>query len=264
KPWLLGIAYIFLGINYVLKGDFGPALEAVAEASAIGEAIQDRSLQSYTAWIVGWVHATRGDWDMGITACQKSLVCSPAPLKTPLAPGGLGNASVGQGNAAQAIPILQQAAEQTQRFRHQPLQAWMTTLLAEAYLVQGDLERARPLALQALDIARAINNAWGVGLAQHTLAHIAHARGALAEVATHLTEALHTFIAMPAQFKVGQVHLDLAVLAHTQGNLAAAATHLYEAHTLFTTLCVPAYVERTAQLATALGIDPLGCPRIAP
>ena len=62
-----------------------------------------------------------------------------------------------------------------------------------------------------------------------------------------------TFTALTAQFEMGRTHLDLAALAQAQGNLAVAATPLHTAHGLFEVLQVPRYVERTAQLARALG-----------
>ena len=53
---------------------------------------------------------------------------------------------------------------------------------------------------------------------------------------------------------MGRTHLDLAALAQAQGNLAVATTHLRTAHGLFETLRVHRYIERTAQLAKALGV----------
>ena len=60
---------------------------------------------------------------------------------------------------------------------------------------------------------------------------------------------------LSAQYELGRTHLDLATLAHTQGNRAAVATSLTTARTLFETLQVPTYVERTAQLARAFEVS---------
>ena len=155
----------------------------------------------------------------------------------------------------QAKPLLEQTAEQAGRFRQRPLQGWAITLLAEAYLSTQDLEQAQALALQGLEISRAIKNAWGLGIAQHTLGRIALARGALAEAETHLTATLQIFTAMQAGFQAGRTRLDLATLAHAQGDQETVVTHLKAAQALFRTLRVPKYVERTAHLARALGVS---------
>jgi len=252
RRWSLGMAYIYLGVNYVLQGDFALALEAVQQARTLGEVLEDVSLQNHATWIVGWVQATCGDWQAGIAACEQALERSPAPLNTLFALCALGHAYLEKEDPEQAILHLTQAIEQTQHFHHQPLQTWMTTLLAEAYLLQGDSLRAQSLARQALDMATTSHNLWGIGLAQHALGRIARARGALLEVATHLTEALHAFTAMPAHLKVAQVQLDLAHLAQAQGDLPAARQHLHAAQTGFTALHVPLYLERTRQLASRL------------
>ena len=59
---------------------------------------------------------------------------------------------------------------------------------------------------------------------------------------------------MSAHFEVGRTHLSLAELAQCQGHREAATLHVTEAHHLFTTLRVPAYVQRTVQYASRCGL----------
>jgi hypothetical protein len=133
--------------------------------------------------------------------------------------------------------------------------SWSTTWLGEAYCLQGQLVRARDLALQGLGTASDIGFGLGIGWAQRALGRIALANGALAGAATALQEALQTFTAMHARAEVARTSLDLAALAHTQGSPEKAATHLHEAYALFWELRVPTYVERTRHLATAFGVS---------
>jgi hypothetical protein len=94
----------------------------------------------------------------------------------------------------------------------------------------------------------------GTAWAQRTLGRIAQASGALVEAEGYLNEALTTFAAMSARFEVGRTHLALAELAQCQSQREAATLHVTEAHHLFTTLGVPAYVQRTVQYATRYGL----------
>jgi class 3 adenylate cyclase/tetratricopeptide (TPR) repeat protein len=255
KRWSLGMAYFLLGVNYILKGEFALALEVAAEVRTIADTIEDLSLQSYVAWMSGWIYAMQGEWEKGIAACQQGLACSPSPLNAIFAQTALGIAYVEKGDPVQAIPLLQRSAAQAGQFRQRPLQGWAITLLAESHLLTQDLEQAQVLALQGLEIARVIKNVWGMGIAQHILGRIALARGALAEAETHLTATLQIFTTMQAGFQAGRVQLDLATLAHAQGHQETVVTHLKAAQALFRTLRVPKYVERTAQLASALGVS---------
>jgi tetratricopeptide repeat protein len=133
--------------------------------------------------------------------------------------------------------------------------SWSITWLGEAYCLQGQRVKARDLALQGLDMARAIGFGLGIGWAQRALGRIALANGALAEAATALQEALQTFTAMHARAEVARTSLDLAALARTQGSPERAATHLHDAYGLFWELRIPIYVERARHLAAAFGVS---------
>jgi tetratricopeptide (TPR) repeat protein len=254
ERWWLGQAYWVVGITYYFMGEFASALEAESRAHAIGEVLGDSRLQSYAAWATGFIETTRGDWEAGIEACQRSLERSPDPLNTAVALGFLGYAYLEKGDTSQAIPRLEQAAQQLGQFRFRQLQSWFTIFLSEAAFVSGDLMKARDPALQGLEIAKKVKFWFGVGWVQRLLGRITQASGVLAEAETHLTAALQSFASLQGRFEVGRTHLALADLAYAQGQMAAATTHLTEAHTLFTALQVPRYVARTLQLASAYGV----------
>ena len=203
ERWWLGQAHWVVGVTYYFMGEFAPALEAESRAHAMGEALGDPRLQTYAAWATGFIEATRGDWEAGIEACQRSLERSPDPLNTAVALGFLGYAYLEKGDASQAIPRLEQAAQQLGQFRFRQLQGWFTIFLSEAALVSGDLGKARDLALQGVQIAREVKFWFGVGFGQRTLGQVTQASGTLAEAETHLTEALQSFASIQARFEVG-------------------------------------------------------------
>jgi tetratricopeptide (TPR) repeat protein len=254
ERWWLGQALWAVGATYYYMGEFDSALEAESRARAIGEAIEDPRLQTYVAWTTGWFEATRGDWEAGIQACQRGLERSPDPLNTAIALGFLGYAYLEKGDTSQAIPRLEQAAQQLGQFRFRQLHGLFTIFLSEARFVRGDLGKARDLALQGLEIAREVKFWFGIGWIERILGRIAQASSASAEAETHLTAALQGFASIQARFELGRTHLTLADLAHDQGQPEATATHLTKAYALFTALQVPRYVERTVQLASAYGV----------
>jgi tetratricopeptide (TPR) repeat protein len=109
-----------------------------------------------------------------------------------LAQGTLGYAYLGQGEASQAIPLLEQSAQQWEYFGLRAMHGWMTAYLAEAYLAAGHLAAAQELALQGLAVTSEVQCLFALGCAQRVLGRIAQASGRLSDATTHLTEALYT------------------------------------------------------------------------
>ena len=110
--WWLGLTYWVVGSLHGLLGDFAAALAATALAQAIGAALDDLHVQSYAASATGWIEAMRGEGSAGIAACQQSLAWALDPVNVALAKGTLGYAYLEQGEASQAIPLLEQSAQQ--------------------------------------------------------------------------------------------------------------------------------------------------------
>jgi tetratricopeptide (TPR) repeat protein len=167
----------------------------------------------------------------------------------------LGYAYLEKGDPAEAIPLLEQAAQRLHQFRSLHHASWSTTWLGEAYYLRGQLVRARDLALQGLAMARDVDFRLGVGWAQRALGRMALANGALTEAKQPLQDALQTFTATQARAEIARTTLDMAALAHAQGLQEKAVTHLHDASTLFRDLRLPRYVQRTRDLATAFGIS---------
>ena len=120
--------------------------------------------------------------------------------------------------------------------------------------VDGQIEKARDFARQALILAQDIQHPWGAALAQRILGRIAHTSGNLPEAESHLQEALATCWSIQAQYELARIHLDLSSLAHTQDNPDITTTHLSTAYAWFKKLQVPKWMERTEQLACEYGV----------
>jgi class 3 adenylate cyclase/tetratricopeptide (TPR) repeat protein len=257
---MLGRALYTLGGSYYFFGDLRRALEVSARVEAIGEAMGDRRLQTQGASFKGWALAACGDWEAGITACQKALACSPDAYETALDRGLLGYAYLEKGEHAAALQVLEQALQEAVQYRSAQVQSWFKAFLSDAYRLNRHFDQARDFAQQGLELARRIAHGWGAALAQRTLGRIAHSRGNLAEARAYLQEAHDTFASIHSRFELARTHLDLATLSHTQGDNEAAAVHLSTAHAWFARLQVPRYVERAEQLARTYGLTLIEVP----
>jgi len=251
----LGLAYWALGLNYFLTGAFPAALAAETQAQTIGERVEDLRLQSIASLTSGLISATMGEWETAIEACQRGFERAPDPFIAAMALNNKGYTYLEQGDLAQAFPLLEQAVQQSTQFRSRQLQGRFLIFLGEAYLLDGQTEKARELVTQGLALSQEIKMGFMVAWARRALGKIAHADGRLAEAESDLGAALQMFTAMSAQFETGRTHLALANLARGGGDRRAAAQHLTAAHQLFSALLVPKHVKLAERLARELGLS---------
>ena len=218
--WWIGQAHWVVGLNHAQLGELGAALEAETRARIMAETGGNRQLQASALWATGIVQAGLGQTEAGIDACERSLAVAPDPLTRAAALSWLGFAFVEHGDAARAIPVLEAAALQHGAFPFPQFQGWFTAFLAEAYRLDGQLERAHATAREALEITRASRSLYGVGLALRALGRIQLAAGTPVEALATLEEALRTFEDMQGRYDAARVWLDLGDAALAAGNRA--------------------------------------------
>jgi tetratricopeptide (TPR) repeat protein len=255
EQYWLGMAYVVQASSYTYLGELEPALQAAEHASTLGEAIEHRTLQSRALSGIARCYSQMKAWEAAITACRGAIASAPDAVCRITALRQLGDIYVYQGDHARAIPVLEEAVRQAEQSGHSLLHSNSMAILSEAYLLSGDIEKARVLAGQALNIGRDARYWIVVALALRALGLVAQAEGDVAEAKRYFTEALQVFATSNALHQVGRVHTRLASLVYAQGQPEAAATHLKEAHALFTRLCLSRDVENTEQLARDLGIE---------
>jgi class 3 adenylate cyclase/tetratricopeptide (TPR) repeat protein len=234
-------------------GDFDSALEVASQLDVLGEATGNRRARANAIMMAGLSYATRGEWMAGVEALQRALDISPDPFETAFILACLGKAHSEGGDPAHAVPVLEQAVQLADRVRSLQFRCWFRTMLGDAYLLDGQTNKAREVLDQALETSAEVKFLLGVGLSYQVLGRIERSEGFLAEAHGHLTDALQTLASINCRFEAGRTHLDLAVLAHAQRKTQAIATHLKEAHSLFRALRVPRYVERSEGLAKEFG-----------
>ncbi len=170
--------------------------------------------------------------------------------------GVLGGSYLERGDAAAALPFLQEAVQQLAHFRV-PTQGLFSALLGEAHLGIGQLERAFTLAEEGARQCRGVGYPYGLSWGLRALGRIALAQGTLSDAATYLAEALQTFNAIEARAEEGRTHLILAELARARNHRAGAASHLAEAVRLCDALALSTYRDRAEALAREWGVHPI-------
>ena len=80
----------------------------------------------------GWILITRGDWEPGLEALSWSLDQSRDTFSAIAATGWLGLAYLEKGDAAEAIPRLEQGSAGLGRTRYWTIKAFFDVWLAEA------------------------------------------------------------------------------------------------------------------------------------
>jgi class 3 adenylate cyclase/tetratricopeptide (TPR) repeat protein len=255
--WLAQALFALSYASYY-RGDFDSALDAAARLNVLGETAGSRRARANAVMMIGLCLATRGDWAEGIEAEQRALDLSPDDFETAWILACLGKAYAEGGDAAQAVPVLEQAVELADRVRSLQFRCWFRTILGDAYVLNGDFDKARLVARKALDGSNEIRFLLGVGWSKQVLGRIARAEGDTMEARRNFDGAISAFGAIGARFELARTHLDVAALAQTQGDRENLAKHLKEARELFSALQVPKYVERAGRLGEQLGLSPSG------
>lgn len=201
QRWWLGMTHYYLAMNHLVHGDFEAALGEASSVDEVGREIGDPRLQTYAAFTVGWIEATRGNYAIAVAACQRSREQAPDRVSRAYASMVLGFALIGQGDYAQAQTILEPTVAELEGF---PLPQWhgyAGALTAEAYRLDAQPDLARTLVERALDVMTGAQNWYGVAFAQRVAARIALDRGARNEAVATFDEAAQTFDRVRARFE---------------------------------------------------------------
>lgn len=250
----LALAYNDLALNSLVAGALESALEAAERCAAIGRTTQDPRLEAQGGYVSAWVHALRGECDLAVAMSRRSVELSPDRLAANLAKGCLGLAYLEGGAAAPAIPLLEEAVEQLGRIPIRYGERRSMAILSEAYLLAGDVTRARVTASRARELSQVDAMPFNVGLAERALGRITRAGGDLKGAEGYLSRALVTFTACSATFEGARTHLILADVRAAQGDKEAASTHLATALATFEAAGAPRRAAQARELARSLGI----------
>jgi class 3 adenylate cyclase/tetratricopeptide (TPR) repeat protein len=252
--WLAQALFALSYASYY-QGDFDSVFEAAARLNTLGQATGSRRARANAEMMIGFSLASRGDYAEGIKAEQRALELSPDDFETAWILAGLGKVHTESGDGAQAVPILEQAVALADGLRSMQLRCWFRTILGDAYVLHGDLDKARRVVSKALDVSTDIQFLLGVGLSKQVFGRIARAHGDIAEAIRNFDDAIVNFGLIGARFELARTHLDLATLAQSEGDGNGLRKHARQAEELFSALQVPKYVERAARLGEQSGLS---------
>jgi uncharacterized protein HemY len=94
--------------------------------------------------------------------------------------------------------------------------AWFRTMLGEAYLQNGQNEKASSVIETGLSMSETSDFKLGVGLSRRVLGRIARATGRVADARGSFDEAAEIFRSTEAQFELAQTYFDCADVAKSQ------------------------------------------------
>ena len=204
QRWWLGMTHFYLAMNHLVQGDFEAALAEADSADAVGKEIGDPRLQTYAAFTVGWVEATRRNNAAAVAACQRGLEQAPDRVSRAYASMILGLALIGQDDHDQARTILEPMVAELKGFAFPQWHGFATALTAETYRLDARLDVAGTLVERALDLMTRAQYGYGVAFAQRVAARIALDRGAWDEATATFDDASRTFERIGARFEARQ------------------------------------------------------------
>ena len=132
--------------------------------------------------------------------------------------------------------------------------SWFTVGLAESHLLNGDVQKAREMALHGLKAAELVGFPLGLGLAHRALGRIALRTGDFSQAEPHFAQALSTLSSIPARLELARTHIDVAALANLQQDADLARAHYIDAVRMFTELNLKRHAEHTKELAAQSGV----------
>jgi tetratricopeptide (TPR) repeat protein len=224
QRWWLGMTHFYLAMNHLVPGDFDLALAEANRADAVGKEIGDPRLQTYAAFAVGWVEATRGNDAAAVAASQRSREQAPDRVSRAYASMVLGFALIGQGDHAQARTILEPVVAELEGFAFPQWHGFAAALTAETYRLDARLDAAGTLVDRALDVMTRAQYWYGIAFAQRVAARITLDRGARDQAAATFDDAARTFERIGARFEAQQTRDERDRLKGAKGNRQSATS----------------------------------------
>jgi class 3 adenylate cyclase/tetratricopeptide (TPR) repeat protein len=208
------------------------------EGLQIAEEVDHPVSLMYASWGVGLLSLRQGDLPGAIPPLERAVgFCQEAdfPVWFPMVAAALGAAHTLGGRAAQAVPLLTQAMEQSTVTERVDFQAFCCLSLGEAQMLAGCLEEAHTLAESALTLARAHQERGNQAYALRLLGDIAAQCNPpeVKQAAAHYRQALALAEELGMRPLQAHCHLGLGTLYLKTGRVEQARAELTTAIALY-------------------------------
>lgn len=247
-PFLQAMMYVGLMLNHIYRGQWQQAAECAGLARDVGVAAGDDGVASFGGAFCAYAACAHGDYAAAITHAERALAVAPTDYFRGWAYAYLASALCYLGQAERGAPILEQACALARASGHIGGYSEIAPLLIDARIRVGQFDRARELATELGEQARAFGRPYITGITELALGELdLRARDADAALA-RFQYAAKEFDRIGARHKYAQALFGLGRTHAVQGAIPAARGTLQDALVIFRelrSLGVPEEVEAT-------------------
>lgn len=254
-----GYSQAFKGVLVAELGGLGEGCRLVEHGRRIAREDGDLEVVGFTHLWSSWLSYRAGEPAAALADAQRALESAEragGSFSHAQAWTFLGTAEVMRGEWRRAIEALDRsrAISRTSRTAVEQ-EGWRLALLAEAHLGLGEVERARELAAEGLEVARAQGHLLHEANASIALARVLLGSAGVderSEIEAALARALEIADETGARVLEPLVHVELAELARQGGDTDGQKRELRLAHSQFTEIGATGHAERLAAELGAL------------
>lgn len=241
-------------ITHLMCGRWDDALREIDKAAAKGAERSDNGMIAFGTAFGAWVSLEKRDWATALDQANSAKEIAPTVYFRGFALGFLASALCHAGAVDQGLPMLEQIVSMIRASRHELAWILMAWRLADAYVVTGDLPRAKEVLLEIHESATRGKVKFFIGSSERGLADIACAEGDPHTALRLLGPAIETLRAIRSE---NELALALAARGRAQrllGNGDEALAPLEEAAAIFERLGTLEEPDRVRQELAAQAV----------
>lgn len=214
-------AYNNLGSTYRLKGDWSHASQALQRSLEINRRIDDIQEQGAVTNNLGNIYLDQGDWERAAEHFQESNSIWKrlgAVLPDAITLSNLGQVYIREGRLPEAEAALSQSQTLYEQAGSASLLPEQDRRWAEYHLAGGSLSQALESVLRSIDLARAQEARFELGVSLRVLGQVQLASKNFDAAQVALGEGLSILEERDSEFEAARVRLAVAELAAARGS----------------------------------------------
>jgi tetratricopeptide (TPR) repeat protein len=234
---------------YAQQGRWQEAVDECEGSLRLGHEHQDDSVVAFSAMLLAYTHASRGDVERAVERAELAVERAPNPGDRCYAQTFLGFVLCRSGQAARAVEVLESVGPLWEASRYSSGQVVNEIFLGEAYWRADRLEAAGRTLEAVSEQAGQTGRRFWVGSAQRLLGEVACEADRTpeggAQAAAHLARSISVLGEIGAENELALAHAGYGRLCQQRGQTAGAREHLTRALEIFDRLGTLGEPERT-------------------
>jgi len=220
---------------YAYCGCWDKALEEGQHALKVAQEYSDDGQISYASFFISFVYALKGDTSRAIEYGEMSVKKAPTPTYKAWAQCVLAWAWCRTGQPYKGIEILDTYVKIFRAGRFTVFEITVSSLLAEAYLLAGDYDKAEQRVKESLEVAERCGAKFFIGW-NHLLLGEVFSEKSISQALPHFEKCITIFKETKAKNMLAKAYADMGRLYKKQGEIAQAREFLTKALEIFTRL----------------------------